>query len=381
MSRSGEYRDNLSGELAYQSFNPAPLPPAPALDLDDQFFADLAQAKALFAQLNAAVRYIPNVELFISMYVYKEALITSQIEGTQCTIEDIFDPSVQANTNRDLRDVLNYHEAVQFALDRMQELPLSNRLLREAHAYLLQDARGEEQQPGEFRRSQNWVGPAGATLADARYVPPNVEDMQQALSDLERYINENKDYDALIQAALIHYQFETIHPFLDGNGRMGRLLILLYLIHAEVLSAPIFYPSYALKKNQSEYYDRLMFVREQGNYEQWVRFFVNAMADSAQNALDSIEQLQTLHEKNQAKLPVSSRRQDSLATLFAFIEEQPIIEIGKTAEVLGFSYNTIAKAVETLVDLGILKQTNSGSRNRIFAYTDYLAILSPGTEG
>ncbi len=379
MDRAGKKVNNLSGEMAYISYCPAPLPPKPPLELSPVAIKLLGEANRNLARLDAAAQFIPSTELFVSMYVRKEALISSQIEGTQCTLEDVLDPEIDVNANLNVADVVNYVRAAQFALRRMEELPLCNRLLREAHAELMQGVRGQEKDPGEFRRSQNWIGPAGCALKDARYVPPNVEDMKRSMADLERYLNEGDDYDPLVQAALIHYQFETIHPFLDGNGRIGRLLILLYLIKSKLLTHPVIYVSYFLKKNQIEYYDRISEVRRSGNYEQWVEFFLEAVSAAAEDAMISIEKLVALHDGNSARLPVSPRSKDSLRALFDYIEQHPIISIGRTAEALGLSYNTVSSGVKKLMDLGILRETTNAARNRVFAYEAYLEILRPGT--
>ena len=260
MNRAGEFIRNMTGEAAYMSFRPASLPPEPPLELDADLIRLLIDANCELARLNTAAAMIPSTDLFVSMYVRKEALMTSQIEGTQCTLDDILDPDADSNVNLDVSDVVNYINAAQFALQRLKSLPLCNRLLRETHAQLMTGVRGQEKNPGEFRRSQNWIGPAGSTLKNARYIPPNVEDMTSAMSELEKYINESQEYDPLVQAALIHYQFETIHPFLDGNGRIGRLLILLYLIQQNLLGQPVLYVSYFLKKNQIKG-DKIVYYR------------------------------------------------------------------------------------------------------------------------
>ena len=277
MNQSGMYVKNLSGDMAYQSFKPNPLPPVNGIGISERMLKLVSEANTKLAELNTAGNLIPNADLFISMYVRKEALISSQIEGTQCTLDDILDPYNEISVNLDVSDVINYVNAVSFAINRLKELPLCLRLIRETHAVLLNNVRGEEKNPGEFRRSQNWIGAAGCSIKDARYIPPNVDDMNECMSQLERYINESDEYDALIRAALIHYQFETIHPFLDGNGRIGRLLILLYLMEQKRITKPILYISYFLKKNQLEYYDRISEVRRSGNYEQWIMFFLEAV--------------------------------------------------------------------------------------------------------
>ena len=379
MNRAGEYIRNMTGDAAYQSYRPVPLPPVPPLELDADLISLLVSANRELASLNTAANLIPSTNLFVSMYVRKEALMTSQIEGTQCTLDDILDPNADANVNVNVRDVVNYAGAAQFALQRLKSLPLCNRLLRETHERLMCGVRGQEKNPGEFRRSQNWIGPAGSTLKNARYIPPNVEDMTRAMSDLEKYINGNDEYDPLIRAALIHYQFETIHPFLDGNGRIGRLLILLYLIRQELLDRPVLYVSYFLKKNQIEYYDRMSEIRRSGNYEQWIRFFLEAVYAAAADALETIHQLSELHERNLSALPVSRRSVDHLRRLFDYLEQHPIIDIGKTASALGVSYNTISSAIQKLINLGILHETTNAARNRVFAYQEYLEILRKDT--
>ena len=379
MNRAGKYIENMTGEAMYKSFQPSALPPEPPLEINEHLLKLLVEANRQLAQLETASQLIPDIDLFVSMYVRKEALMSSQIEGTQCTLEDILDPQLDASANADVSEVINYVKAERFALKRLETLPICSRLLRETHAVLMEGVRGQEKNPGEFRRSQNWIGPAGSSLKNARYIPPNVEDMEIAMSDLEKYINESDKYDPLIQAALIHYQFETIHPFLDGNGRIGRLLILLYLMEKKLLSKPVIYVSYFLKMNQIEYYDRISEVRRNGNYEQWVGFFLEAVASAAQDALESVGKLSALHEKNISRLPKSNRRKDNVRELFDYLEQHPIIDIKQTAAALGLSYNTVSAAVKKLMELGILKETTNAARNRVFAYEEYLEILKQGT--
>ena len=379
MKRAGIYVDNLNGEATYQSFKPNPLPPIPEIEMDGEIVKLLVDANKQLVKLDTASQLISNADLFISMYVRKEALISSQIEGTQCTLDDVLDPEVEANANLDVSDVINYVKATQYALKRLERLPLCCRLIREIHEVLMENVRGQDKTPGEFRHSQNWIGPANCSLKDARYIPPYVEDMQTAMSDLEKYINENVDYDPLIRAALIHYQFETIHPFLDGNGRIGRLLILLYLMEQRLIEKPVIYISYFLKKNQIEYYDRISEVRRTGNFEQWIRFFLEAVSKAASDSLEAIRQLSVVHDTNVEKLPKTTRSKDNLRAVFDYIEQYPIIDIKRTAKELEVSYNTVAAAVRKLVELGILQETTNAARNRVFAYEEYLAILRKDT--
>ena len=377
MQRSGEYISNLSGEAMYKSFRPAPLPPV--IDMDNEMVSLLTSATKALATLDTLSSYIPNMNLFVSMYVRKEALLSSQIEGTQATLEDVLDPLIEKNANQNVADVVNYIKATEFALERMNVLPLCNRLIKEIHEVLMSGVRGQEKNPGEFRTSQNWIGAAGSSLKNARYIPPNPEDMINAMSDLEKYINSDESLDLLIQAALLHYQFETIHPFLDGNGRVGRLLITLFLMEKKVLNSPALYISYYLKKNRIEYYDRMSEVRNKDNYEQWIKFFLNAIKESADESVETIKKLSELHDANIKKIDAMGRASKNARAVFDYLEQNPIIDIGKTAEELNLAFSTISLAVNRLVDAGILIQTNNANRNRVFAYEEYLAILRKDT--
>ena len=379
-NRAGTLVGNLSGEMAYESFRPAPLPPNPPIEVSGELLTKLIDANKKIATLEGLSSRIPNMGLFVSMYVRKEALLSSQIEGTQCTLEDILNPLIEENTNRDVSDVVNYIRATEFALERLKTLPLCNRLIKETHAVLLESVRGQEKNPGEFRYSQNWIGGQGSTLKNARYIPPNPEDMLTAMSDLEKYINSDDTLDPLIQAALIHYQFETTHPFLDGNGRVGRLLITLFLMEKDILSTPALYISYYLKMNRIEYYDRMTQVRRTGDYEQWISFFLQAFADSAEDAIHTIDLLTALHDKSTKLFDTLTKRQrTSVLKVFSYLESNPIIDIQKTATTLEMSYNTVSKVVSILIEDGILKQTDKSGKAKIYSYTEYLDILRKDT--
>ncbi len=378
-NRAGHYATNLSGEMAYKSFMPNPLPPVPPIELSEDMVRLLVEANSQIAVLNNMAAHISNIDLFVSMYVRKEALMSSQIEGTQATLEDVLDPMLDSNTNRDVADVINYIKATEFAVRRLESLPLCNRLIKETHAVLMEGVRGQEKSPGEFRHSQNWIGGQGSTLRNARYIPPSPEDMQDAMSELEKYINADDNSDVLIRAALIHYQFETIHPFLDGNGRVGRLLIILFLMEKKVLTTPALYISYFLKKNRVEYYDRMTEVRAKGNYEQWVKFFLQAIVESAEDAAATVDELIVLHDENADAISRLGRAAKNAMLVFNYIESNPIIEISKTAEALNLTFNTVSGAVRRLVEAGILVQNSENSRNRTFSYAAYLDILRKGT--
>ena len=379
-NRAGCFIANLSGEMAYQSFRPNPLPPEPPIEMSNEMIAKLVDANRKLATLDGLSSRIPNMDLFVSMYVRKEALLSSQIEGTQCTLDDILNPFAEENTNLNVSDVVNYIRAEEFAINRLQTLPLCNRLIKETHAVLMEGVRGQEKNPGEFRYSQNWIGGQGSTLRNARYIPPNPEDMINAMSDLEKYMNGEDSLDPLIQAALIHYQFETTHPFLDGNGRVGRLLITLFLMEKKILSTPSVYISYFLKMNRIEYYDRMTQVRKTGDYEQWILFFLQALSDSAEDAIQTIDELTKIHNRNAQKFENMTKRQQANAMNFLiYLEKNPIIDIQKTAAALNLSYNTVAKSVALFVDNGILQQTEKSGRSKIYSYVDYLAVLRKDT--
>ena len=364
-TRAGKYVLNLSGEAQYKSFVPSPLPPDPPIDFDEELINLLAKANNLLGILEGKAAQIPNVALFVAMYVRKEALMSSQIEGTQATLEDVLNPEIDVNVNRDVKDVVNYIKATEEAIELLKSLPLCCRLMRKIHEVLMSGTRGEEKNPGEFRRSQNWIGSAGSTIKTARYIPPNPEDMAEAMSELEKYINESD---------------ETIHPFLDGNGRIGRLLIVLFLMEKKILTTPALYISYFLKKNRIEYYDRMTEVRIKGDYEQWIKFFLRAVIESSDNAIRTIEELSELHNHNISVINKMGRARISVLKLFAYIEANPIIDITRTASKLKMSFNTVSSSIRRLSEARILFQENHTMRKRVFHYRDYLDILRRGTE-
>lgn len=378
--RSGRYRTNLSGEMQYKSFVPSRLPPTPPIDVDKEMIQLLLAAHRNLAKLEGISSQIPNVELFVSLYIRKEALLSSQIEGTQATLDDILDPHAEQNANLDVAEVISYIRAISYAKERMKELPLCNRLLREIHGVLMSNTRGNDKNPGEFRKSQNWIGPPGSTINTSKFVPPNVPDMTEAMSEFEKFMNWDVDVDPLLKIALLHYQFETIHPFLDGNGRIGRLLITLLLIEEQSLSHEILYMSYYFKRNRIEYCDRLMEIRTKGDYEQWVKFFLRAVMESAQDAIDTITDLNALHQKNLSMIENTVKRSKAAVALLQYLEQHPITDIKTASLDLGIAFNTAASTVGKFIELGILEQTVGVQRNRVFAYQNYLNILRRDTE-
>lgn len=378
--RAGKYVTHLHGEMAYKAFQPAPLPPNPPLNIDEEMSSLSGNAHRMLGKLDGISGQIPDIDLFIAMYVRKEALLSSQIEGTQATLDDILDPNIEENTNLNVADVINYIKTMQYALDRLNELPLCNRFLKEIHEVLMEGVRGQERNPGEFRRTQNWIGAQGGSLKDAVFVPLMKEMMEGALSDLEKFMHQEEDLDALLKIGLIHYQFETIHPFLDGNGRIGRMLITLWLILQDLLKYPVLYISYYFKRNRVEYYDRLMDVRLKGHFEEWIKFFLKGIIASAQDAIETIELMNQIKKESTNKIEELKGRKDTLYKVYHYIERNPIIEIGRTAEALDLSYNAVAKAVNKLIELKILEQVNSYKRNRRFVFSKYLNVLKKDTK-
>ena len=373
-NRSGFFKTNLTGELSYKSFFPESLYKI-NINKYDLINELLIEAHKNLGILNTYANKIADIDIFLSSYVKKEALLSSQIEGIEATLIDIFDSNISTNVNLDVLEVLNYVKTINYAKNRIEEFPICNRLFKELHFMLLNDGRGEEKNPGEFRTSQNWIGGIGSNLKTATYVPPNPTDMEILMSDLEKYINDEIHIDPLIKTALIHYQFETIHPFLDGNGRVGRILILLYLINSNILSKPVLYISYGLKIRRREYYDRLKDIRLYGNYEKWIIFFLEQIIFTSKEAIEKLDKLIELRKVNKNKIYIE-KKAGKLLLLFEYIEKFPIINIKKTSNDLNLSFNTVSTLVNKLIEIGILKELFKKSRNRVYIYDDYINILN-----
>ena len=321
----GTLRNNLSGKMAYYSFFPTPLQSLRQLNLTEETYRTLSACSRKLGELEGMLYFVPNADMYLTMYVRKEALLSSQIEGTQCTFDDLLSPSQTQLHHKDVADVVNYVRAVDRGVELLKKMPLCTRLLRQVHAVLLDGVRGTEKNPGELRSSQNWIGPSGCTIATASFVPPNIEDLSNTLQDLERFINEPQvEMDPIVRAALVHYQFETAHPFLDGNGRLGRLLITLMLINDGVLHSCLFYPSFQFKKNRSEYYRQLTSVRERGTYEEWIEFFCNSLLESAKDSVGSLKNLVDLHNRSTATITENlGRTAANGQRLLGILEEHP----------------------------------------------------------
>lgn len=377
MSRQGKYITQLNG---YKAFVPSPLPPVPPLEMSSELMKQHEQAMLSLARLDGLGYLLPNIDLFITMYIKKEALLSSQIEGTQASLEDVleYENGESIENVNDVKEVVNYVKAIKFGIERLETLPMSNRLIKELHAMLLENTRGHHKTPGEFKRSQNWIGAGNATLKTAAFVPPCPEDALAAMSDLEKYMHEDSTYPILIDCALVHYQFETIHPFLDGNGRVGRLLITLYLFWKGVIEKPILYPSYYLKQNRQEYYDRLMSVRQSGNYEQWVLFFLKSIIEASDSAINDTKSILALRADDQALLWEKKISSPLATMLLDALFSTPIISVKDIETRFDVSYPTASALIKQFADIGILREVTGQKRAKRYVYGRYMAILSEG---
>lgn len=379
----GTLRNNLSGKLAYYSFFPTPLQSLRQLNLTEETYRTLSACSRKLGELEGMLYFVPNADMYLTMYVRKEALLSSQIEGTQCTFDDLLSPSQTQLHHKDVADVVNYVRAVDRGVELLKKMPLCTRLLRQVHAVLLDGVRGTEKNLGELRSSQNWIGPSGCTIATASFVPPNIEDLSNTLQDLERFINEPQvEMDPIVRAALVHYQFEIVHPFLDGNGRLGRLLITLMLINDGVLHSCLFYPSFQFKKNRSEYYRQLTSVRERGTYEEWIEFFCNSLLESAEDSVGSLKNLVDLHNRSTATITENlGRTAANGQRLLGILEEHPIVDTAFIAAQLDIGRSTASSLVKSFEELGILRPLDeSRQRYRQYGYEEYLSILREDAE-
>ena len=375
-NRAGVFMNQPSG---YKSFVPKKLPPDPMVNMDLEMLKLLSDADRKLGRLDGITQILPNPELFVAMYVQKEAVLSSQIEGTQASLTDVLDIGSDTNKDTEIQDVVNYVAAMKYGLTRLQNFPLCLRLIREIHAVLLEDGRGSNRNPGEFRTSQNWIGPAGCTLSNATFIPPTVPNMNIALEDLELFFYEEEDIPSLIKIALIHAQFESIHPFLDGNGRVGRLLITFWLCSEKILSQPLLYLSYYFKSNRIEYYDRLMAVRKAGDWEGWVKFFLRGVASVSDEATESAKLIIQLKEKYSQVL--SEKTNNNYIKLLDHLFETPFISKNSAAEFLQISYPTASAIIEEFVRQNILTDiTPHQQRNKRYCFVEYVNILNRGTE-
>jgi Fic family protein len=360
-----------------------PLPPEPPLRIDDEFLDILSRADQALGRLDASADLLPNPDLFVGMYVRKEAVLSSQIEGTQASLADVLVYEAAAdhrNLPPDVGEIINYVKAMNYGLERLEELPLSNRLLREIHGELLGGVRGEQMTPGEFRTSQNWIGPPGRGLSEAAFVPPPPHEMELAIGGLESFIHSNTPMPALIKVGLIHSQFETIHPFLDGNGRMGRLLITFFLVQQRVLKRPLLYLSSYFKQNRDEYYTRLQAVRDNGEWEQWLRFFLTAVWQVSQDASGTAHQILTMREQHRRTIQATLSGSVNGLELLDHLYEMPFLSVDNAKTVLNVSYPTANSLINNLAEIGLLREVTGQQRNRLFEYTEYVNLMRKGTD-
>jgi Fic family protein len=380
--RLGRYIVRTYDSETVRAFVPPPLPPNPAVRLDS-LQRVLEQANQSLGRLDGFASILPNLPLFIYAYVRKEAVLSSQIEGTQSSLSDLLlfeNDEVPGVPLKDVEEVSRYVAALDHGLARLRGgFPLSLRLIREIHEVLLSKGRGSNKQPGEFRQSQNWIG--GTRPGTAAFVPPPPEFVPECMGALELFLHEERaDLPLLIRAGLIHVQFETIHPFLDGNGRLGRLLITFLLCAAGALREPILYLSLYFKQHRSAYYDLLDRVRARGDWESWLEFFLTGVRDTAEQAATAARRILALFEEHHRKIEALGRPAASVLRVFEHMQRNPIVAIPTTAESIGISAPTVAKSMEHMRHLGILHEITGRQRHRLFVYDAYLAILNEGTE-
>ena len=379
--RVGRYVTTSYGGEAVRAYLPPPLPPHPPLHLDG-LLSHLSAADQAIGRLNGISALLPDEQLFLYMYVRKEAVLSSQIEGTQSSLSDLLRFEAEAVEGKpidDIREVSNYVDAMMYGLERLAHLPISLRLIREMHERLLQGGRGQTKDPGEFRRSQNWIG--GTRPGNATFVPPPPGELMSCLDAFEKFLHsETPSLPPLIKAALLHVQFETIHPFLDGNGRLGRLLITLYLCTQSVLHQPLLYLSLYLKSQRSDYYRLLQEVRETGNWEAWLEFFLKGVEQTANQAFDTAMRINALLKQDRALIVSKAGRASSALRVHEIMQTIPFMTTPKAVAETGLSKPTIGSVFEQLQQLGIVREITKRSRGRVYAYGAYLDILNEGAQ-
>jgi Fic family protein len=379
-NRAGSYKMQKQG---YKTFVPKPLPPKPSLEMDNQILRLLSLADQALGRLDGVAEVLPNPDLFVMMYVKKEAVLSSQIEGTQASLLDVLEFEAKAldpQKPSDVKEVVNYIKAINFGLKKIidgEDISIS--LIKKIHYYLLEGIRGGEREPGKIRNVQNWIGPPGSDISDALFIPPSVKDMKIAFQDLEKFIKKEKDLPPLIKAGLVHSQFETIHPFLDGNGRIGRLLITLLLTESKHLSRPLLYLSYYFKQNRMEYYDRLQAVRDKGEWELWLSFFLEGMYKASQDAIETSMRILDLRKEKQGIITGKLGKNSGPSLILCDeLFNRPLITVNAIVEITKLSYPNANHLASVFEDLGILKEITGQKRNRIYEFVEYMDILNKG---
>jgi Fic family protein len=373
--RAGTYIRQRDG---YRAFIPKPLPPDPPLIIDQELWTTLSIADRALGRLDGATEVLPNPYLFVAMYARREAVLSSQIEGTQASLVEVLEYEAAAarkGLRGDVAEVVNYVRAMNYGLERLESLPVSLRLIREIHEVLLANVRGGRRSPGEFRRTQNWIGPLGCTLAQAAFVPPPPHEMMAALGDLETFLHADVDLPALVNVGLVHAQFETIHPFIDGNGRVGRLLITFLLCQRKILRRPLLYLSLYVTRHKLEYYERLMAIRDYGDWEGWLKFFLRGVAEVANQATDTARRILELREEHRHLVSERIRGSANGLRLLDLLYEQPIVSARLVARDLAVSNPTANSLVNRFEKAGLLTEMTGRQRNRLFRYESYLSLF------
>ena len=363
----------------FKAFLPRPLPPEPPITLDRELQHGLSQADRAIGRLDGSVETLPNPDLFVYMYVRKEAVLSSQIEGTQSSLQDLLaaEAHIAEGVPRDVDEVLNYVRAMNFGLQRLEELPVSARLIREIHRELLHDVRGHHLTPGELRRTQNWIGPAGSTIATASFVPPPPHEVPGLLGDLETFLHDDTTLPLLIKIGLAHAQFETIHPFLDGNGRVGRLLITFLLCEHGALGKPVLFLSHFFKRHRQEYYERLQAVRDHGDWEGWLRFFLRGVAEVSVEAAETARRILSMREDHRRQInDVMGRVAGNGHRVLERLYEKPVVSVDDVRQITGTTFPAANDVVQRLVNLQILREMTGRARNRRFLYAPYVALFN-----
>lgn len=373
---AGTLRHHNSGrQTEYRYFLPNYIPKSYS-PIDPKLNRLMEEATHSLGELNAYARFVPDIDYFIRMHETKEATASSKIEGTKTNIDEALmkESDISPERRDDWREVQNYIRAMKFAIGSLDELPLVSRLLNDTHAILLSGVRGAGKQPGMIRASQNWIG--GATLRDAKYIPPHDMHLPELLSDLEKYLNtDNQTTPLLVKAAFAHYQFESIHPYLDGNGRLGRLLIILYLIQNKMLDKPILYLSQFFEEHRQDYYDALTDVRRNDDIEQWLRFFLVGVHETAKKAIGTLQAIMQLRQETSEKILSLGKRAENANQLVAHLYQSPIISVAGAADVLSITPQSANTLVAELEGLGILKEITGFERNRLFRYEEYVNLF------
>ncbi|MBL0923744.1 MAG: Fic family protein [Sphingomonadaceae bacterium] len=376
--RSGRY---VKQPNRYSAFIPADLPPTPHIQVDGTLQTALSKADRALGRLDGSIQTLPDPELFVFMYVRKEAVLSSQIEGTQSSLNDLLEAEARLLSPKrpnDVGEVINYVNAMNYGLKRMDDIPVSIRLIKEIHEILLKNVRGNNMQPGEIRTSQNWIGPQGCSLNEALFIPPPPHEVMQHLGALENFIHTETDIPPLIKIGLIHAQFETIHPFLDGNGRIGRLLITFLLTNqTKILIKPVLYLSYYFKRHRQEYYDRLQDIRDKGAWEEWLTFFLTAVAVVSNEATDTARAIVSMRERHrELVIEKCGRAAGNGLKLLEHLYRQPILQVGDVSSFLAVSYPAANEIVNRMVELEILSEITGNARNRVFQYSPYVRLFS-----